>query len=170
MRVRHSQATTVEVCLETVEVLEFDLTRADTDESDTESLGENQLCTPRQRRLRLTWREPEAVPVNREARAVSNLFEVLARRVGPTPVGADLPRGIRQQRWSPVYVPLLWAAARGDESTPVLDWLRERAHLIDEAIQFHGGHTEPSVALTTAWEALREVMRSWGHPSTRRFE
>ena len=56
----------------------------------------------------------------------------------------------------------VWAAARGDESTPVMDWLRERAHLMDEAIQFHGGHTEPSVALMTAWEALREVMRSWG--------
>ena len=82
--------------------------------------------------------------------------------VGATPVGADLLRGIRQQKWSPVDVPLLWAAARGDESTPVLDWLRERAHFIDGAIQFHGGHTEPSVALTTAWAALREVMRSWG--------
>ena len=82
--------------------------------------------------------------------------------MGAVPVGADLPRGIRQQKRSPVYVPLLWAVARGDESTPVLDWLRERAHLIDEAIQFHGGHTEPSVALMTSWEALQEVMRSWG--------
>ena len=75
MRDRHSQATTVEVCPETVEVLEFDLTRS-TRTSQTESLGENQLCTSRQRRLRLTWMEPETVPVNREVRAVSNLFEV----------------------------------------------------------------------------------------------
>ena len=28
--------------------------------------------------------------------------------------------------------------------------------------KLHGGHTEPSVALMTSWEALREVMRSWG--------
>ena len=160
MRVRHSQATTVEVCPETVEILEFDLTRADTDESDTKSSGENQPCTSSET-VEVDV-EPEAVPVNREVRAVSNLFNVLARRVGASSVEADLPRGIPQQKWSPVYVPLLWAAARGDESTPVLDWLVERAHFIDEAIQFHGGDTEPSVALTTAWAALRQVMRSWG--------
>ena len=65
----------------------------------------------------------------------------LARRVGATPVGADLARGIRQQEWSPVHVPLLWAAARGDESIPVLDWLRERAHLIDELAEIEIGRS-----------------------------
>ena len=46
------------------------------------------------------WREPEAVPVNCEVRV-----EALARRVGAIRVGADLPRGIRKEKWSPVYVP-----------------------------------------------------------------
>ena len=43
------------------------------------------------------------------------------------PVGGELPRALRQQRWSPVNVPLLWAAARDDDTNPVLKWLGERA-------------------------------------------
>ena len=153
MRVRHSQATTVEVCPETVEVLEFDLTRADTDEY-TESFG-------REPTLLFTSETVEVDVDGTRSCSGQPGGQGSFGFVGATPVGADLLRGIRQQKWSPVDV-LLWAAARGDESTPVLDWLRERAHFIDGAIQFHGGHTKPSVALTTAWAALREVMRSWG--------
>ena len=69
--------------------------------------------------MRLTWREPEAVPVTREVRAVSNLFEVLARRVGAVPVGADLPRGIRQQKWFAVYVIVMGCGERGRVNSSV---------------------------------------------------
>ena len=39
------------------------------------------------------------------------------------PREGKVPRVIRQQRWSPLNVPLLWSAAGVEETSPVLDWL-----------------------------------------------
>ena len=103
-----------------------------------------------------------ASAIHRDTRAVSNLFEQLAGRVGAIPVGGELPRALRQQRWSPVNVPLIWAAAGDDDTNPVLEWLGARALTIQEAVPFHGGQTEPSQALRLGWVALREVFRNWG--------
>ena len=121
MRVRESQATTVTApFLEIADALEYDLTRGDTDvgshqqsESDTESVGHNMEGAPPRRRLRLTWNVPGAASAShRDTRAVSNLFEQLAGRIGAIPVGGELPRALRQQRWSPVNVPLIWGCCR----------------------------------------------------------
>ena len=35
----------------------------------------------------------------------------LAGRIGPIPEGGEVPAIVRRQRWSPINVPLMWAAA-----------------------------------------------------------
>ena len=171
MRVRESQATTVAApFLEIADSLEYDLTRRDTDvgspqqsESDTESVGHNCMVgTLPRRRLRLTWNVPGAASAShRDTRAV-NLFEQLTGRIGAIPVGRELPRALRQQRWSPVNVLLIWVAAGDDDTNPVLEWFGERAQGMQEVVPFHGGQTEPSQTLRLGWVALREVFRNWG--------
>ena len=64
------------------------------------------------RKVWATWWEHHHGESHRDTRAVSNLFEQLAGRIGAIPVGGELPRALRQQRWSPVNVPLIWAAKR----------------------------------------------------------
>ena len=70
------------------------------------------------------------------------------------------PWAIRQQRWSPINVPLMWAAAGGD-TTPVLDWLVERMKSCEPVVHY-GDSMEASVAARTGWLALKGAMRSWG--------
>ena len=144
--------------------------REDESGSDTESV--HQVRRPR--RLRLRWRSsvPEVpnvvnvmdnlgarsahVSAHREVPA-RGLVQQLASRIGSVGSEGMFLREIRQQRWSPLNVPLLWAAS-GEDSVPVLDWLIEVA----EPIAFHGGNINPGAALQTGWLALRAVMRSWG--------
>ena len=76
--------------------------------------------------------------------------------------GAQLPRALRQQRWSPLNVPLIWAAAGNESSTPVLEWLVEAAEQVPEPVEFHGGQAVPSVCAREGWAALRGALRSWG--------
>ena len=129
--------------------------------SDTESAMEvdDPQVVHRQQRLRLIWNSQDRLQpsvLHRDARTASCLVRGLARRVGFVPIGAPLPRAIRQQRWSPLNVPLMWAAAGHELSTPVLDWLITEAHSVRE------GSQEASAAVRHGWVALREVMRAWG--------
>ena len=59
------------------------------------------------RRLRLIWNED----VDPHVRAAQALIEKLVHRVGLVAAGTVLPWAIRQQRWSPMNVPLMWSAA-----------------------------------------------------------
>ena len=91
--------------------------------SDTESMMEvdDVPVVHRQQRLRLIWNSqarPQPPVLHRDVRTASCLVRGLARRAGFVPSGAPLPRAIRQQRWSPLNVPLMWAAAA--VSCPVL--------------------------------------------------
>ena len=88
-------------------------------------------------------------------------FHELARRVGAVPVGSLVPRIVLQQRWSPVNVPLMWAAAGSESSTPVLEFLCEITAGVPD-IHFNEGTLSTNVAVRTGWQALREAMRSWG--------
>ena len=111
-------------------------------ESDTESCEVSDRR--RHRRLRLigegaTSREPfrpAAGAIPREARAASWLVRDLARRIGVVQPGDPVPRAIRQQ-WSPLNVPLMWAAAGGDANHPVLEWLENAARRVHEPMEFH---------------------------------
>ena len=127
---------------------EFDLTNSDSgddamqgtivdgsDESSTESV----VRRPR-RRLSLTWHEETDLIWHRDARAVEGVVRNLASRIGAVLEG-EIPAPVRRQRWSPLNVPLIWSAARHDDSSPVLDWL---AGSLTGAprLAFHDGATD----------------------------
>ena len=103
-------------------------------------------------RLRLTWNDQGEHIYTREDR----------RRVGAVPRGGQLPRVLRQQRWSPLNVPLMWAAAGQRATIPVLDWLIKASHRVTDPVEFHGGSEVANAAVRIGWNALRETMRSWG--------
>ena len=85
----------------------------------------------------------------------------LASRIGPVPIGAEVPRAVRQQRWSPLNVPLMWGAATED-TNPVMEWLVATTIPIEVPLEFHEGGILPSEAVRVGWSSLREVMRGWG--------
>ena len=97
-----------------------------------------------------------------EAQTALTLLNVLARRVGAVPVEAPVPVAIRQHRWSPLFVPLLWSAAGVEATTPVLEMLVRTASSVSEPIQFHGSNTAAAEAVRVGWTALRGVLRMWG--------
>ena len=114
----------------------------------------------RGRRLRLHWRAPQVW--HREARGAVQLVRDLASRIGPIPIGAEVPRAVRQQRWSPLNVPLMWGAASTEDTTPVMEWLVATTIPIEVPLEFHEGGILPSEALRVGWSSLTEVMRGWG--------
>ena len=73
-----------------------------------------------------------------EVRTAATLIRSLAARVGPVPTGGNLPSAIRRQRWSPLNVPLMWAAAGHQESCPLLEWLISVTSGMEEPIHFIG--------------------------------
>ena len=75
----------------------------------------------------------------------------------------DVPRAIRHQHWSVVFVPLMWAAACGDRECPVLQWLG-RAAACGPPIIVGGIEMPAEDAVFVGWDALREAMSS-GHQS-----
>ena len=135
--------------------------------SDTQSVP---AIRNRRRSLRLRWNsatEPsgncDAILVSdRDVRAAVHLLDQLSVRVGAIPVGGELPRALRQQRWSPISVPLIWAAAGRDDCCPVLQWLMGRAQVVQEPVNVHGFEVSPSEALRLGWDSLRNVLRRWG--------
>ena len=80
--------------------------------------------------------------------------------------GQALPRALREQLWSPLNVPLMWAAAGDDGSHPVIEWLAEVAQRVREPLELPGGNIMTEAALRAGWTVLRSAMRSWGIQST----
>ena len=109
------------------------------------------------RRLRLVW-DPEQ---NAEVRAAVKTIRSLADRVGPTPRGSILPGVIRRQRWSVMYVPLMWAAAGQAASCPLLESLVLVTSAVPEPVTLFGGEMPVSVAARVGWESFQHAMRSW---------
>ena len=119
--------------------------------------------------------------LRRQAGAAQILIQELSRRVGSLPVGTSIHRIVREQRWSPLNVPLMCAAAGLDASTPVLDWL---IHTIANcpAINFNDGlvevgcddwvdvvaHSNAIVGCHNGTRSLSVVETSWiSRPSSR---
>ena len=64
----------------------------------------------------------------RLVRDFEEFFTSVVRRVVPTDVDAgEIPRALRRQRWSVLNVPLMWAAAAGDDQSAVLQWLMAKS-------------------------------------------
>ena len=102
--------------------VEFDMTSmdADTESLSTHSAGQiehqvqgNTSSKIRRRHLRLHWNEQVSQVIRRE------VAENLGRRIGSVTSEGNLPRIVRHQRWSPLNVPLFWAAASDQPSCPV---------------------------------------------------
>ena len=53
---------------------------------------------------------------------------------------------MRQQRWSPLNVPLMWGASTED-ATPVMEWLVAKTIPIEVPLEFHEGGISPSEAV-----------------------
>ena len=152
--------------------VEFDMTPMD---SDTESLSthsagqiehqvqNNTSSRIRRRHLRLHWNEQVSRVIHREVRAAANVVENLGRRIGSVPLEGDLPATVRHQRWSPLNVPLFWAAASDSPSCLVLEWIMAAASQITQPLQFHEGQINPrEAAHVRSWEiASREHLTAW---------
>ena len=151
--------------MEVVSALEFDLTQLDSDHdlngSETESCAEDPLPANgnaiRDRRLTLIWSQ-EWHP---DARTAGCMVRELGNRIGNVSTESPVPRAVRQQRWCPLNVPLMWAATKRSDTTPVLQWLSQAGSRIVEPIEFHESHISATDAATVGWTALRAVMRSW---------
>ena len=72
---------------------------------------------------------------------------------------ADTPRAIRRHQWSALNVPLMWAAAAGDRSHPVFQWLLEVVATIPEVTV---AGIDMTVQSRIGWEALRDILHSRG--------
>ena len=130
--------------------------------SDTESCVDEEQAQGQsrqgRRRLSLSW-NPELL--HRDARAAEHLLQQLAGRVGSVRQGSQVPRAGQQQRWSPFFVPLIWAASGPEDTTPMLELLMATLSVVTNFLEFHGGRVRPNVAAHTGWVALRNVFRSW---------
>ena len=140
------------------------------DAEDTESLASRNSAVSRMedvggggplnnRRLMLVWDRDQDVPP--EVRNAVNLIRTLATRVGAVPHGGVIPGTIRRQRWSPLNVPLMWGAARQEETCPLVEWLISVTSVMAEPMHFFGSDMAPSAAVRVGWTALRAVLRSW---------
>ena len=87
----------------------------------------NRASSPEQHEQdRLHWIEQVSQVIHREVRAAANVVESLGRKIGSVSLKGDIPAIVRHQRWSPLNVPLFWAAA-SDSSCPVLEWIMAAA-------------------------------------------
>ena len=96
----------------------------------------------------------------RGVQVAADSIRLLADRLGPCDT-ADIPRAIRRHQWSAMNVSLMWAAAAGDRSHPVLQWWLEVSATIPE-MTVVGIDMTGQVAVTIGWEALRDALRSRG--------
>ena len=148
-----------------VSAMEVDLTHQDSS-TDTDTVS---VCSeingsehgPRNRRLTLVWNTEDIPQWHREARSTECLVRELAGRIGCVPPDAPLPRAVRQQRWSPLNVPLMWGAAGNAESVTVLDWITLMCQRIREPLTFFESNLTATEAVELGWFSLREVFRRW---------
>ena len=146
--------------------------------SDTDSVA----SMPRRRRLVLVSRDLD-VPDSHEERVArvrhrmqnehrtcaqqrlvrdfEEFFTSVVRRVVPTDADAgEIPRALRRQRWSVLNVPLMWAAACGDDQSAVLQWLMAKSEHLPP-LMFDGEAMSCAEAVRISWEVLRNAMQSW---------
>ena len=107
-----------------------------------------------------------AIP--REVQAASDFVSSVVERVGPVDLAGEVPREVRRLRWSVFNVPLMWAAAAGDDSCAVLGWLSARAVSLPPMF-VDGVQVSALEALHIGWHVSCDTMRSWGVSSREDF-
>ena len=97
---------------------------------------------------------------DRRVLAASEFVITAAERIGFVDPGGEIPRQVRQLRWSVFNVPLMWVAAAGEDDCAVLGWMSARAENLPH-ITINGEHVPAPEALRVGWEALRDTFRLW---------
>ena len=75
---------------------------------------------------------------------------------------ALIPGMVLRQRWSDVVVPLMWAAARNEETCAIVDWLVSPLTSMDVQVPWENANMSGADAVRIAFIALKTAMRSWG--------
>ena len=83
----------------------------------------------------------------------------LATRVGPHP-SEDIPQEIRRHQWSALNVPLLWAAAEGNNENPVVQWVVQESERIS-TVSVAGTQMSGRDAAISG-ESLRDALQAMG--------
>ena len=92
-----------------------------------------------------------------EVRRAIEVVRSLAARIGQVDPEGGVPRVIRRQQWSVFNVPLMWAAAAGDRSCAVLEWLAQSVRNV--SIPVCGVEMPGHEAVMAGWEALHLAVR-----------
>ena len=114
----------------------------------------------RLRRVRRMLQQDSETRSTREVRVAVNAVRSLVERIGHWEVSEGVPRELRRQQWSMFNVPIMWAAASGDRSCGVLQWVAQAAQ--DLSIPVCGSEMTGSEAVFAGWEGLQSAMNSWG--------
>ena len=98
----------------------------------------------------------------RDVISAANLVHDLARRVGRVQPGDGIPPAIQRQKWSPLNVPLIWAAASSNDGCSVLRRRQTKIGSVAGTLHFEDVEYAGGQAVLLGWTALRDAMRSWG--------
>ena len=95
---------------------------------------------------------------DRRVLAASEFVIAAAERIGFVDTGGEIPRQVRQLRWSVFNVPLMWAAAAGEEERAVLGWMSAQAENLPH-ITVDGESVQARKALRAGWECATRFVR-----------
>ena len=101
-----------------------------------------------------------------EVRRAAEVVRSLAERVGQVDLVAGVPRAIRRHQWPAFNIPLMWAAAVGDRSCPVLQWLAQSAQHLSVMAGWEALHQALNVVGIQSVEGLSEWVFMTGVPTT----
>ena len=87
-------------------------------------------------------------------------IRLLATRVVLHP-SEDIPQEIRRHQWSALNVPLLWAAAEGNNENPVVQWVVEESERIS-TVTVAGLQMSGRDAAISGWESVRDALQAMG--------
>ena len=105
------------------------------------------------------WQESHNMPGG--VRRVRDMVMCLVDRVGHVDHSAGvIPREIRRQQWSFLNIPLMWAAATGDRSNVVLQWLAASAR--NTSVPVCGASLPGNEAVMIGWDSLHGAMQVLG--------
>ena len=89
----------------------------------------------RGRWLRVHW-QTDSQLWHQETQRAEQLAHDWTSKIASIPIGAEIPTTVRQQRWSPLNVPLIWGTNTA-ETNPVMDWLVATTIPIEMPLEFN---------------------------------
>ena len=112
------------------------------------------------RRVRRAMQQGQCAERHHAVHLAAESIRLLATRVGPHP-SEDIPQEIRRHQWSAMNVPLLWAAAEGNNENLVVQWVVEESERIS-TVTVAGIQMSGRDAAISGWESLRDALQAMG--------